>query len=212
MMSLFATLRVSRLGYEMLSAAKHDNHSTLRDYQERNVTESLRTEIIARHTLSPAQNEEIIALCTRAYEEDFRSLLAMFDDATHVLAYLDRQLVSHAMWVPRTLTYNGTPLHSAYVEAVATEPLHQGRGYASRVLRAVADAITAFDLGALSPSDPAFYTRLGWEEWRGPLAVERDGVVTPTPDEGVMILRLPNTPPLDLGGALVAPWRAGEIW
>jgi len=76
----------------------------------------------------------------------------------------------------------------------------------------LAGAITAYDIGALSPSDPAFYARLGWELWRGPLAVATDAGITPTPDEEVMILRLPKTPPLDLHGTLVAPWRPGDVW
>ena len=76
----------------------------------------------------------------------------------------------------------------------------------------LAGAITAYDIAALSPSDPAFYARLGWELWRGPLAVATDAGITPTPDEEVMILRLPKTPPLDLHGTLVAPWRPGDVW
>jgi aminoglycoside 2'-N-acetyltransferase I len=158
------------------------------------------------------QERDIIALCSRAYNSDFSDLLDAFEDTTHVLAYIDRQLVSHALWIPRTLTYQGTPLRSAYVEAVATDPPLQGRGYASHVLRALTAAITSFDLGALSPSDPAFYTRLGWELWRGPLGVATEDGVTPTPDGSVMIFRLPNTPPLDLHESLIAPWRTGDIW
>lgn len=176
------------------------------------MTETLRITIIPGASLPSAVRQEIIALCTRAYEEDFADLLATFPAATHVLGYLGDELVSHALWISRPLTYNDTPLLSAYVEAVATEPRYQGRGYASSVLRALAGAIIAYDLGALSPSDPAFYARLGWEEWRGPLAVITDGGVIPTPGEDVMILRLPKTPPLDVHGALAAPWRPGDIW
>jgi len=169
-------------------------------------------EILPHTSIPLTQYQDIVALCSRAYDEDFHDILTLFADATHVVTYLHRDLVSHALWIPRTLTYNGMPLRSAYVEAVATEPRYQGRGYASKVLRAVAAAITSYDIGALSPSDPAFYTRLGWEQWCGRLAVSTDDGVTPTPDDVVMILRLPNTPPLDLHGTLIAPWRAGEIW
>ncbi len=172
----------------------------------------MQIEIIPQASLAQALYDDIVALCTRAYEEEFGEILAQFADSTHVVAYLNGELVSHALWIPRTLIYNGTPLRSAYVEAVATEPRYQGRGYASAVLRALAGAITDYDIAALSPSDPAFYARLGWERWRGPLAVLTDKGVVPTPDEDVMILRLPKTPPLDLHGTLVAPWRPGEIW
>jgi len=176
------------------------------------MAEALRIEIVPSASLTQSLHQEIVALCTRTYEEEFSKILALFDDPTHVVAYLDGELVSHALWIPRTLTYNGAPLRSAYVEAVATEPRYQGRGYASAVLRALAAAITDYDIAALSPSDPAFYTRLGWESWRGPLAVATADGITPTPGEDVMILRLPKTPPLDPHGTLVAPWRPGDVW
>ena len=155
-------------------------------------------------------------------------------------------LVSHLCWVPRTLAYvppggapparwpgeggiapaagapaGAVPLRTAYVELVATEPARQGLGHATALLRAAAAAIAgdpaAYALGALSPSDPAFYERLGWESWRGPLlAAGPDGRVAPTPDEEVMILRLPRTgdavAALDVARPLVAPWRSGEVW
>lgn len=175
-------------------------------------TPALRIEIVPGASLSQVQYESIVALCTRAYDEEFGEILAGFAGPTHVLGYLGDELVSHALWIPRTLLYNGAALRSAYVEAVATEQRHQGRGYASAVLRALAGAITDYDIGALSPSDPAFYARLGWELWRGPLAVATDEGIVPTPDEQVMILRLPKTPPLDLHGTLVAAWRPGEVW
>ncbi len=174
--------------------------------------EPLHITIVPGTALSAALRQDIIALCTRAYEEDFADIMAAFTGATHVLGYLGDELVSHALWIPRTLTCNGAPLRCAYVEAVATEPRYQGRRCASSILRALAAAVTDYDLAALSPSEAAFYARLGWEAWRGPLAVLTAGSVIPTPDEDVMILRLPNTPPLDLYGMLVAPWREGDIW
>jgi GNAT superfamily N-acetyltransferase len=176
------------------------------------MNDALRIDVVPHATLDPGRYAEVVALCERAYEEPFAGIMAAFPDATHVLASTAEELVSHALWVPRTLVADGRALRSAYVEAVATEPRHQGRGYASRVLRAVAAAITGYDVGALSPSDAAFYARLGWEAWRGPLAVATDAGMVPTPDEEVMILRLPATPPLDTGGTLVAPWRVGDVW
>ena len=90
------------------------------------MTESPQIAILPRTHLSLQQEQDIIALCSRAYEQDFSDLLDSFEGATHVLAYHDRQLVSHALWISRTLIYQGIPLHSAYVEAVATEPRYQG--------------------------------------------------------------------------------------
>jgi aminoglycoside 2'-N-acetyltransferase I len=184
----------------------------MRSRRAAETTGPLRIDVLPGDSLTARQRAEIIALCSRAYEEDFSSLFDDFAATTHVLANVGRRWVSHALWIERPLFYNGARLRSAYVEAVATEPAHQRRGYASAVLRALALAIGAYDIGALSPSDPAFYARLGWELWQGSLFVERDGRQHPTPDEVVMVLRLPNTPPLDVGGTLAAPWRKGDIW
>ena len=71
-----------------------------------------------------------------------------------------------------------------------------------------------WELAALSPSDEDFYERRGWELWRGPLAIRRDGHLEASPpDEQVMIRRLPRTPAtLDVTTLLTAEWREGELW
>jgi aminoglycoside 2'-N-acetyltransferase I len=164
--------------------------------------------------LSAAQKAEIIALCTAAYEENFDRIFELLPNSTHVLARLNGTLVSHVAWVTRWLQPEGLPpLQTAYVEAVATAPEWQGRGFATAALSETAARIGDYDLGALSPSDAAFYERLGWELWRGPLAVRTETGLLPTPDdEEVMILRLPRTPPLDVTARLTAEWREGDAW
>ena len=138
---------------------------------------------------------------------------------------------------------DGPLLRTAYVEMAATLPEFQGRGYATALMQRLAAAIAAadYDLAALCPADTQLYARLGWEYWRGPLfirrppegwpdrekAADRDTDMTthtdtdtaatdellPTPEERVMILRLPPTPPLDLDLPLSAEWRpGGELW
>ena len=169
-------------------------------------------EIVPRAALDTATLAAVTGLCARAYEEPFEETMVLFPDATHVLARHDDALVSHAMWVPRRLWQGGCVMRGAYVEAVATEPAAQGRGHATRVLRALGAAIMEFDLGVLSPSDENFYARLGWKAWRGPLLIEQNGAVTPTSGEEIMILRTPTTPALDVNGPLTAPWRPGELW
>ena len=79
-------------------------------------------------------------------------------------------------------------------------------------MRRLAREIANYDLGALSTGTPEFYAPLGWEPWRGPLYVRQDGEARPTPDEEIMILRLPGTPPLDLEAPLSCDWREGEVW
>jgi aminoglycoside 2'-N-acetyltransferase I len=177
------------------------------------MTDPARIAVIAQQELSPLQRAEIVELCSQAYQEDFSSIVQLpYDRPFHVLAYANGDLVSHALWFTRILNYNGIPLRSAYIEAVATQPAYQGRGYASMLLRSLASAIASYDIGALSPSDPAFYSRLGWELWRGDLFAVTDVDTVATPEYRVMILRLPRTPALDLTGNLAAPWREGDIW
>lgn len=164
--------------------------------------------------LVTADRAAILELCTEAYAEDFAPYLRDVGPGVHLLAHVGGALVGHAMWVDRPLRPAGrAPLATAYVEAVATRPSHQRRGVATAIMSRLAEEIRGHALGALSPSDEGFYLRLGWELWRGPLAIERDGTLEPTPDETLMVLRLPGTPPdLDLAAPLSAPWRPGEVW
>jgi aminoglycoside 2'-N-acetyltransferase I len=178
------------------------------------MTHTITLEVARVAELSAAQKAEIITLCTAAYEENFDRIFELLPNSTHVLARLNGTLVSHVAWVTRWLQPEGLPpLRTAYVEAVATAPEWQGRGFATAALRETAARIGDYDLGALSPSDAAFYERLGWELWRGPLAVRTENGLLPTPDdEEVMILRLPRTPPLDATARLTAEWREGDAW
>ena len=157
---------------------------------------------------------EICDLCTEAYAEDFSVYLEFLGSGVHVVGRLEGEVVSHAMWVTRVLEADERlTLRTAYVEAVATKPSHQRRGFASEILRRLASEILDYDLGALSPSDPSFYARLGWEAWRGALFIRTDEGLQATPDESVMIFRLPRTPVgLDLNLSLSAEWRPGELW
>jgi aminoglycoside 2'-N-acetyltransferase I len=175
----------------------------------------IKTRVVSQAALSEGERSAIIALCTLAYEEDFEGLFNSFTDATHVLGYHGGALVSHALWVTRRLAPGGMdPLRTAYVEAVATHPHHQRRGLATRVMQALAAGIRSFELGALCPNQDVIglYRKLGWEAWQGPLFIRTARGLMPTADEVVMILRLPQTPPLDLQASLSAEWREGELW
>jgi aminoglycoside 2'-N-acetyltransferase I len=174
----------------------------------------LSIDTVESQSISQSTLLEICELCTEAYEQDFTGAFEALGPGVHVIGRSEGHIVSHAMWVARALQAGRrTSLRTAYVEAVATKRRFQRRGFASQILRHLAQEIRSYELGALSPSDDVFYARLGWEQWRGPLFIRTDAGLDPTPDESVMILRLENTPAdLDLNEPLSAEWRAGELW
>jgi aminoglycoside 2'-N-acetyltransferase I len=173
----------------------------------------LRIEVVESAHLASEDEAAIIALCRRAYDEDLGRYFRDLGAATHVMGFREDKLVSHAMWVTRWLQPEGGPLlRTAYVELVATDPDMQRQGHASAVMRRLAEALGDFDLGALSPTTAGIYAKLGWEHWRGPLSIRGPEGLIPTPDEEIMILRLPRTPPMDTNAPLSAEWRAVEEW
>jgi aminoglycoside 2'-N-acetyltransferase I len=135
---------------------------------------------------------------------------------THVVVDDDGEIVSHAAVVARELHVAGRPLRSGYVEAVATLPERQGRGFGTLAMDAI-DAIirSGFELGALGTGSHGFYERLGWRTWRGPSSVRRPEGEQPTPeDDGyILVLETPTTPrPLDLTLPISCDWRPGDVW
>jgi aminoglycoside 2'-N-acetyltransferase I len=166
--------------------------------------------------LDDATRAAVIRVCIEAHQEDdFNNLFAYLPpEGLHVLAQLDDRLVGHAVATTRWLQPEGLPLlRTAYVDAVATSPAHQGRGIGSAVMRHLASVVVDHDIACLETDRVEFYERLGWEEWRGPLAGRSDDGRVPTPDQtGVMILRLPRTPELDLGTLLTIEAHPARIW
>ncbi|MBC7877598.1 MAG: GNAT family N-acetyltransferase [Anaerolineales bacterium] len=170
--------------------------------------------VIHSKLISETLKKEIISLCNRAYEEDMEPLFETFIDATHLLGYSDGVLVSHALWVTRYLQAGTDPImHTAYIEAVATDSNYRNRGFAASLMKHLIGEIQDYELAALSPFSVEYYGRLGWEIWHGPLFIRtHDELLTSPNNEEVMIFRLPKTPALDLNAPLSAEWRAGELW
>jgi len=169
--------------------------------------------VIPTGALTRSSRDAIVAMCTRAFDQDFTNLFDFVTDSMHVLAYRDGAPIGHACWATRWLEPAGhAPLRTAYVDAVATDPAFQGRGVGSAVIERLIAEIQLYDLGGLSTPRVTFYERLGWERWRGPTAMRTDDGLVPTPDDTVMILRTPTTPPLDTTTLLVADYRAGQTW
>ncbi len=133
----------------------------------------------------------------------------------HFLAEVDGRIVAHASVVERELQAGGRPLRTGYVEAVATDPADQGRGFGTQVLEAAGAYIRdRFELGALGTGAFHFYERLGWLRWEGPLFVRTDDGSVRTPDEDgyVLVLATRSSPPLDRTAALSCDWRPGDVW
>lgn len=143
-------------------------------------------------------------------DEDWEHALG----GVHFLLEEDGTILTHASVVERELHTGSHRLATGYVEAVATLPLHQGRGHGSLVMRRVAEHIDrSFRLGALG-GDPAFYGRLGWVVWKGPTFVRTDGGLVRTAEEDgfVLVRRTPTTPELDLSAPISCDWRSGDVW
>ena len=133
----------------------------------------------------------------------------------HVVLDLAGEIVAHASVVERELRVAGQPLRTGYVEAVATAPAYQRRGYGTQVMRAIAEEIRAeYELGALGTGEIAFYERLGWRVWQGPTSVRTADGQRRTLDEdgGIMVLLTPTTPAIELDAPISCEWRPGDVW
>jgi aminoglycoside 2'-N-acetyltransferase I len=177
--------------------------------------ETLGIRVLRTGDLDEATRAAVISVCVDAHREP--SFVKLFtwlpDDGLHVLAYADR-LIGHAVVTTRWLQPLGLPLlRTAYVDAVAVSPAHQGRGVGSSLMRHLASAIGDYDIAGLETERVALYERLGWEQWRGPLAGRTEHGLIATPDQrGVMILRLPRTPQLDPETLLTIEAHTTRIW
>jgi aminoglycoside 2'-N-acetyltransferase I len=176
----------------------------------------LRTAVTA--DLAPGELAALRRLVFEAFgrrfdEHDWEHALG----GTHVLAVDDGELVAHGAVVPRVLVGGGRELRTGYVEGVATRGDRRGQGLATAVMREVGRVIQAgYELGGLGDGSgiPGFYQRLGWETWRGPtfVAGPEGPVRTEEEDGGILVLRTVATAGLELSGALVCDWRAGDVW
>ena len=176
--------------------------------------EELTLKVIKNQDLSEKELIDIIELCSRAFNTDYRNFLNTFIGAIHVIGYYKEVLASHALWITRWLQVGNSPLmRTAYVEGVATDEPYRKRGFASEVMKRLAVEIADFEIAGLCTGLPDFYTRLGWEVWKGSLFSRKDGELIPSREgASVIVLPLPNTPPLDLSTPLSIEWREGEVW
>jgi aminoglycoside 2'-N-acetyltransferase I len=178
--------------------------------------DSILVTILTTEELTAALRSSVIDVCISAHDNDeFRNLFThITSGGRHFLAYRGPELVSHAVVTTRWVQPEGQrALKTAYVDAVSTLPIYQGMGYGSAIMRRLAAEIGDYEIACLQTDRSGFYERLGWEVWRGPLAGRSDDRVIPTPHQrGVMVLRLPQTPPLDLEMQLTIECQPERIW
>jgi aminoglycoside 2'-N-acetyltransferase I len=133
----------------------------------------------------------------------------------HFLAREASTVIAHAAVVERRLEIGEHSVRAGYVEAVATIPGRQSQGLGTAIMQAVRLHIQrSYEIGALSTSAHRFYERLGWERWQGPTFVRADpGLVrTEDEDDGIMVLKTPTAPPLQVGDVITCEWRPGDVW
>jgi len=181
------------------------------------MTASTKVRFFKTEELDADTRNAIVNICVLAHQEDdFKNLFSYVPSGgLHFLAFHDEQLVSHAMVTTRWLQPEGQPLlKTAYIDAVATLPTQQGLGHGSAVMRHLASAIhDEYVIACLETDRVEFYERLGWQIWRGSLAGRSEQGLIPTPEQnGIMILRLSQTPALDLDSTLTIECQDERIW
>lgn len=178
---------------------------------------------VARRRASDALSSEEVAVLRGLFRAAWGDNSDEFTDedwvhavgGVHFILEEGGAVVAHASVVERELHTSGHRLATGYVEAVATWPIHQRRGYGSALMREVGEYIDqAFRLGALDTGSSAFYERLGWVVWKGPTFVRTDSGLTRTGEEdGQVLVRLtPTSPELDLSAPISCDWRPGDVW
>lgn len=173
--------------------------------------------VVDSDQLGAATRRELRALWDRAFGDRFCD-----DDAdhayggVHALARVGDRLIGHASAVPRRIRFGDRPwLTVGYVEAVATDPEHQGAGIGRRTMEALrAEILLRWPVALLSTGrTTGFYESLGWERWRG-LSYTRTATVTVPDNEhgGLMILRLDPSVVTDLAVSVTCEDRSGDAW
>lgn len=171
------------------------------------------TEELDSETLTAARR-----LLDEAFGGDFAD-----DDWEHGLGGIhalvrddDGSLIGHGSVVERRIWVGGRELRAGYFEGVAVRGDRRRRGIAAAVMTAlIAHTRERYDFGMLSATEEGmpFYRATGWELWTGPSSVrERDGTITPTPDDdgGLFVVHGPE--PLDVTAEITCEWRSGDVW
>ena len=171
--------------------------------------------VVSSTDMTAAQQAQVVDLCSTVFHIDYAYFMGLDLYRTHVLGYVGPRLVAHALWLERRLRVGaGQWLNAAYIEGVATHEDYRHRGFASAVMRRLQSHIEAYDLAALGTGVPDFYAPLGWQPWRGPLFIVKDGIAEATPQHLVMVWLTPRSAGLniDLDAPLTGEARPFDPW
>jgi aminoglycoside 2'-N-acetyltransferase I len=156
-------------------------------------------------------------LWARAFGDRFSDLDAEHAfGGVHVVMRAGDTIVGHASAVPRLIRFGDRPWRTVgYVEAVATDPEHQGQGVGRRTMEALhLEIAVRWPVALLSTGRATgFYESLGWERWRG-LSYTRTSsdVVRDGEHGGLMILRPDLSVVPDLSVDVTCDDRPGDAW
>jgi len=110
-----------------------------------------------------------------------------------VLGMLAGRPVSCAKLTRRSATADGKDVTILGLGGLATDPDHQGRGFATELMAAVRDHLVneGADLGLLvcDSGTVRFYERCGWREFEGELLVRNHGEELVWPKRSMVLLR-----------------------
>lgn len=154
-----------------------------------------------------------LAFVGRFSDEDWDHTLG----GLHFLVAEGGSPIAHAAVVQRRFLHQDQPWRCGYVEAVAVDPAHQGRGLAAAVMTAAERVIDrSYHLGALSASTAGrgLYVKRGWLPWQGPTyTLSPTGPArTPEDDDSTLVRAVPGAAPLALNLPLTCDWRDGDVW
>jgi len=159
--------------------------------------------------------QQIKNLLNRAFEGDFST-----EDWEHTLGgvrflgWIDGDLVAHGAISTRNIWLNELPTQIGYVEAIAVEPEHWGRGYGAQLMEKLSEkALDLYQISMLSTDEKGFYKRIGWMDFQGESFVKigTEEIRTADEDAGLMLLSR------DLKGLekivkAVCESRSGDAW
>lgn len=177
-------------------------------------------DVVSAHTADV--DDAVLAEVERLLEDAFEGGWDASDwehtlGGMHVLVRDEGELVGHASVVQRRIVCADRAIRTGYVEALAVRSDRRREGIGSLAMAAAERVIhRGYDLGALADGTgiDGYYERRGWLRWLGPTAVVTPAGVVRTPEEdgGVLVLRTPTSPKLDLARTIACDWRPGDVW